>query len=137
MTIVGFNFTKISAEKGEKATGKIEISNQIMITDIKDSKMTVTSKDKKGVTFAFTFRTLYNPDYAKIELEGNILTLLDKKQADEAVQQWEKDRKTNKEVITPLMNAILNRANIQALIMSKDLNLPAPIELPKVKVVKK
>jgi len=36
--------------------------------------------------------------------------------------------------MSEILNIILTRCNIQALILARDINLPSPIPLPKVKV---
>ena len=46
----------------------------------------------------------------------------------------EKDKKIPKEVMTPVLNNILAKSNVEALVLSRELNLPPPIPLPKVEV---
>jgi len=45
-----------------------------------------------------------------------------------------KDKKLPKEIMAGLLNTKLTKCNIQALILSQEINLPAPIPLPKVQV---
>jgi len=47
---------------------------------------------------------------------------------------WKDQKKVHKDVMTETLNVILDRCNIQALILARDINLPSPIPLPKVKV---
>ena len=86
MTVISFNFTKITAERSKGTKGKLNISNNISIKDIK-----------------------------------------------EAEKQWKKDKKIPKEIVEEMMSHILSKCNIEALLMSREINLPPPIPLPKVK----
>ncbi|MBW2992471.1 hypothetical protein KY345_04605, partial [Candidatus Woesearchaeota archaeon] len=52
------------------------------------------------------------------------------------VEGWKKNKNIKKEVFEQVMNAAMTKANIQALIVSQMVNLPAPIQLPKLAVKK-
>lgn len=132
MTIVGFYFTKMEAVKREVVKGKINISNNVSITDVKENDNNFGSETQKGVTFVFKFTSKYEPQAGEISLEGNVLYMEAKDKIKKIVTGWKKDKKLDKEVMKAILNTILTKSNIQALIMSKDINLPPPIPLPKV-----
>jgi hypothetical protein len=132
MSIVGFNFTKISAERKKSVVGTVNINNNITLKDIQETKMGVATKG--GIRVSFAFRSEYAPDLAVVQLEGEVMLLVDAKQSDELVGNWAKNRQVHRTVAEPLMNFILDRCNVQALLISKDLNLPSPVPLPKVRV---
>jgi hypothetical protein len=81
MAIVGFEFTKIMVEKQETATGKINISNNVGIVDIRKNDLEIGKSKQTGIKFLFEYRSLYEPKFAKIELAGTILYLTDEKSA--------------------------------------------------------
>ena len=56
------------------------------------------------------------------------------KKTKEILASWKKDKKVPKELMAGLLNTILTKCNIQALILSQEINLPAPIPLPKVQI---
>jgi len=131
MAIVGFNFTKINVEKTKALTGKINISNNVSITNVEESKLGVGDK-QKGLQFGFEFVSNYEPKMGSIKLEGDVVLLLETAKAEEIMGSWKKDKKIPKEIMTSVLNTALNRCNIQALILSQQVNLPSPIPMPKV-----
>ncbi len=134
MAIVGFEFTKINVQKKETAQGKINISNNVGITDIQKSDLELGKTKQSGIKFLFDYRSIYEPNYAKIELGGNILFLTDEKNGKEIIEGWEKEKKIKKDVAEKIINAILTKCNIQSIILSNTVNLPPPVPMPKVNI---
>lgn len=134
MNIVGFNFTKVAAERKRAVVGTININNNIKIKEIGEAKIGIGGSDRKALKVSFTFSSEYTEDMATLQLEGDLLLLLEKKKADDMLKGWKDGRKIPDEVAQKLMTHILDRCNIQALLLSKDLNLPSPVPLPKVNV---
>lgn len=133
MTIVGFNFTKINIERKEGGvSGKINISNNVSIKNIESKPFALGKNKQDGLKFTFEFTSKYDPDVGNITLIGDILYLTEKKKIDEILADWKKSKKISKEVITPILNMALVKCNVQALILSQELNLPPPIPLPKI-----
>jgi hypothetical protein len=134
MTIVGFNFTKISVEKRAPVKGKISISNNVAIKDVEKIDLALGSSKQEGLRFVFTFTSKYEPDVGDIELTGEVLYLAEAKQAKEILDSWKKDKRVSNDIMSLILNTVLSRCNIEALIVSKDVNLPPPIPLPKVNI---
>ena len=133
MTIVGFNFIKMSAERKPGAVkGKIDIKNNVTITNVEESKLSIGSSSQKVARFEFDFTAFYEPKIGSIKFSGEILYLGDKDKIDSLIKGWQKDKKVEKDVLTGLINTVLNKCNIQALILSQQVNLPPPIPMPKV-----
>ncbi len=138
MTIVGFNYTKISIErKPGTAQGRVNINNNVSIkaiekTDIAFGPETQGDLKFSGLRFSFEFVSKYDPDIGEINLGGDVLYMDDEKKVKEILNEWKKEKKVSKELMTNIVNAILMKCNIQALILSQELNLPAPIPLPRV-----
>ena len=133
--IVGFGFTKLSAEKGETAKGKIDINNNVSIKDLQEDNFAL-GKDKQQnvLRFIFEFTSNYEPKIGKILFEGELLYMEEPKKAKEILSGWKKDKKLPKELMGGLLNTILTKCNVQALILSQQVNLPPPIPLPKVQM---
>jgi hypothetical protein len=132
MTIVGFNFTKINAEK-RNAGGKINISSNVTIKTVEESKLNFGNKAQIPLVFNFEFVCKYEPDVGHILLEGEVISLENEKSAKDVVKLWKKDKKkVGPEIMQPVFNTILARSNIEAVILSRDMGLPSPIPLPKV-----
>jgi len=132
--IVGFGFTKLSAERHEAAKGKIDINNNVTIKDIKEDDLSL-GKDKQTVLrFVFEFTSKYEPSVGTILFEGELLYMEEPKKAKELLNSWKKDKKIPKELMQGMLNTILTKCNVQALILSQEVNLPPPIPLPKVQI---
>lgn len=132
MTMIGFNFTKIEVERKQPAVGQINISNNVNISNIEETDLAFGKADEKGLKFSFKFDSKYDPDIGKIELNGEIIYLDDDKKLKEIIKEWKKSKNVSKEIMAEVLNSILLRCNIEALILSKEINLPPPIPLPKV-----
>ena len=134
MTIVGFNFTKIDAEKKDFVKGKININNNVSITKVDEKSLSLGNDKQKVLSFTFEFISKYNPDIGNISLIGDVLFMDESKKVKEILDGWKKNKKLPKEIMTNILNTILNKCNIQALILSEQVNLPPPIPFPKVQV---
>ena len=133
MTVVGFNFTKIDVEREKEiATGKIDIKNNVNIANVEEHSFALAGNSQKVAKFTFNFNTSYEPRIGKISFIGNILYLSDTKKVEELINSWKKDKKVSNEITALILNTVLNRCNIQALILSQQINLPPPIPMPKV-----
>src|SRR3989338_7332504 len=137
MTIISFNFTKIEAEKKETGKGKINISNNVAITDVGEKDLSLGNEKQKVLSFTFEFTSKYEPNVGSIKLVGDVLYMDESKKVKQILDDWKKDKKLPKEIMAGILNTILNRSNVQALILSQDVNLPPPILLPKVQVEQK
>ena len=133
--IIGFGFTKLSAEKGETAKGKIDINNNVAIKDVQEDNLAL-GKDKSQniLKFIFEFTSKYEPNVGSILFEGELLYMEEPKKAKEILNDWKKSKKLPKELMGGLLNTILTKCNVQALILSQQVNLPPPIPLPKVQI---
>ena len=134
MAIVGFEFTKINVQKEETARGKINISNNVGIIEIKKSDLQIGKTKQTGLRFVFEYKSKYEPSFAVIELGGVILYLTDEKNAKEILEAWEKEKKIKKEVAESIINSILTKCNIQSIILSNTVNLPPPVPMPHVNI---
>ena len=133
--IVGFGFTKLSAEKGESAKGKIDINNNVSIKDVKEDNFSLGKDNQQNILrFLFEFTSKYEPNVGSILFEGELLYMEEPKKAKEILANWKKDKKLPKEIMAGLLNTVLTKCNVQALILSQQVNLPPPIPLPKVQM---
>ena len=133
--IVGFGFTKLSAEKKEPSKGKIDINNNVSIKDVQEDSFSLGKDSQQNVLrFLFEFTSKYEPNVGSILFEGELLYMEEPKKAKEILSNWKKDKKLPKEMMAGLLNTVLTKCNVQALILSQQVNLPPPIPLPKVQV---
>lgn len=132
MAIVGFSFTKISAERKEIPRGKLGIKNNVSVKDVAKTELFLGSMKQNGLKIIFEFKSVYEPKIGEIVLEGEILDMEDEKIVEDVLKGWKKNKKLPDGLMNMVVNSLLNKCNIQALIMSKELNMPPPIPLPRV-----
>jgi hypothetical protein len=133
MTIISFNFKKIDAERKSAAKGKVNISNNISIKDVKKIDLKLGSKKDKALRFEFLFETKYEPKVGKIKFEGDLIYMSTPENIKKVESGWKKKKNLPKEVTQQVMSHIVEKGNIEAILMSRTISLPSPIPLPKVK----
>jgi hypothetical protein len=134
LTIVGFNFTRIAATKTTPIKGKFSVKNKVEIKDIVKHDLPLGKSKQSGVRFMFRYESQYEPKIGEIVLEGDLLYLLEEKEAKGILDEWIKNKKIPQAIIGPVLNTILTKANLQALVVSRDVNLPPSVPLPKVQM---
>jgi len=134
MVMVGFNFTKLHVEKMNVTKGKIKISNNVTIINVTEKDLSLGKTKEQGINFGFEFTSKFNPGIGEITLRGDILYMEPPEKITEIMKSWKKDKKLPQAVMTNILNNILVKCNIEALILSQTVNLPPPIPLPKVSV---
>ena len=132
MSVIAFNFTKINAERKEQTKGQININNSVVIKDVVKTNLALgpQSQDVARVTFEFT--STYMPNRGIISLEGEVIELSKPDVLDSMVKSWKKDKKLPQEQSRSVINHILGKCNVEAIIISRELGLPSPIELPRI-----
>ena len=133
MPIVGFSFEKIHVERKKPVKGKIDINNNMKVVEIEDRDLSF-SKGQSGVNFKFDFSTNYEPDIGSINFTGEVIFMDEEKNIKHIIDEWKKNKKVDKGLMSQILNHALMKCNIQALVLSQEINLPPPIMLPKVKI---
>jgi len=133
MTIIGFNFKEIKVRKEEGVKGKINIKNNVIITDVKEQDLSLGDKSQSALKFVFEFSSKYDPDCGEITLVGDLLFMESSAKTKEILAGWKKSKNIPKDVMAGILNTVLTKCNIEALVLSQRVNLPPPIPLPSVK----
>ena len=141
MAVLGFNLNKINVEKNKPIEGPVEVSNNVNIKDIIETSLSIGTESQQALRFEFFFSSDYKLStesqqevvlVASIKLEGDILYLEEKGKAKEILEDWKNQKRIKKELMSVILNNILSKCNVQALILSQEVNLPSPFPLPKV-----
>lgn len=132
MKILGFNITKVSAEKFLSKVNELNINTQIDIKEILESKSDSFKIKEDLISVDFILSIKYEPGMAKIDIGGRILLGLDSKLAQEVLKDW-KAKKTSEEFRIFLFNVILRKASLKALELEEDMALPLHIQFPSFK----
>ncbi len=130
MRIIGFNFSKISVEKLADKVDNLKIDTKIDISEIEPVKSDIFKKEEL-LSIKFTYTIDYSPKLAKLELAGHIIMSVDSKMVNNILSGW-KNKKMPEEFRIAIFNIILRKANIKALELEDEMNLPIHMPLPKV-----
>ncbi len=132
MAVISFNFTSINVEKKAPIKGKVSISNNVEIKKVEETKLALGASNQDGLRFEFDFLSKFEPGIGSINLKGEVISLEDPKVVKSVIKEWKKSKNIPKEIRKGVLNHVLNKCNIEALLMSKEINLPSPIPLPKI-----
>lgn len=132
MKIVGLTFKKIGIEKLSDKAENLKVETKIDLAEITPVKSDLfkTKDEFLGVKFSYIIN--YNPNYAKIEFKGDLLISLDPRQARDVLKQW-KEKKIEEDFKIFVFNAILRKANLKAMELEDEMNLPLHIPLPTIR----
>ncbi len=130
MPIVGFNINKIEANKAQNINGQLEIKSDLKIVNVSEEKF--MDNERYALKFGFSFIVNYEPKYANILIDGDIMFVEEKNKAKEIIDKWKKDKRLDPKITERLFNNILTKCNIKTLQITQDLNLPPHVRLPMV-----
>ena len=131
MPIVGFNFDKFHVERKKPLEAPIKIDSGMKIIDIKKEELNLSEDKKQDVLrFDYEFLVRYDPKQAEILLEGHLMLLEPKEKLDSILTEWTKSKKFDAEITQLIMNNVLLRCNIKALLLGQELGLPPHIRMP-------
>lgn len=133
MTILTINFSKMLIEKTGTPPGAVRINNNINIADVKESDISFGKASQKAIIFKFEFTSKYDPEIGNILIEGNTVYMGDDKVMKTVLEGWKKNKEVPQEVMSEVLNNVLSKCNVQAIILSRDIQLPPPIPMPKVR----
>lgn len=129
---MGFNFTKINIEKFLDKVENLKVTTNINIEDLKEIKVAPFKIKEDIIVVKFAYSIYYEPKFAKIEMEGNVVLGIEPKLTREVLKQW-KDKKTPEEFRIVLFNAILRKTNLKAIQLEDEMNLPLHMPMPSLK----
>jgi len=134
MTVVGLQFTRMLIEKHSAVKGKVQVNNNVALTNVEKTDFVVGPSKQGAAKFYFEFTAKYEPKIADMIFVGFLTFVDEPKKVTELVESWKKDKKLPKEVMSNVLNTILSRCNVEAMLLAREVNLPPPIPLPKVTV---
>src|SRR3989344_1251439 len=128
MTIVGFNFTKMGAEKkNDNIGGNIDVNISLpTIKNIEKKDDIAGIKDIIAIEFSLTM--IYEPKIGVIELSGEILYQGDK--VTKVLKTWKDKKILDGDVALDIYNHIFRRCVIRAFSLADDVRLPPPVTVP-------
>ncbi len=133
MPVISVVFDDVEAHKEKfEPVGRVE--NNVRIKDVREEKI-----DKENyVNFLFEFTSFYysknGEKIASIVIGGKAIYKDKEKKMKTIVKEWEKNKKIEKGMMTEVTNIILMRAQVEAIVIAKEVNLPTPVPLPRISV---
>ena len=137
MIVIGHRITGIKGQRFDVESDSVlkNISTNAVPTGLKEGK----NSDDKKKNLIVEWKLVSNYDLtnekklAELEITGELIVEMESKEFKTAMQDW-KDKKTMpKEQLMPILQGILNISQVEAIILARELNLPSPINLVKIK----
>jgi len=135
MKLVSFNFNKINIERFSDSYKNIKLNTKINILNIEQIESPLL-KEEDIIKVKFLYFIEYLPGIARIDVGGEIILSVEKRFSKNIIDGW-KDKKMSEEFRILVFNLILKKANIKALELEDQLNLPLHIPMPSIKKGKK
>ena len=129
MKVIGFNFTKMSAERMKASAENIKINTTLDFPEIKEAKSQFLKTKEELIEAKFEYKVNYDPDLAKVAIHGTILLSVDTKTAEEVLKTWKK-KALPEDFRISLFNVVMKKAALKALSLCDELNLPVHIPMP-------
>jgi hypothetical protein len=136
MAVIGFNFSKISAERSSSMSGEFKVNTGLNITYIKKNESRLLA-EKEVLDFGFEFSVNYvqfennkeKDKIASLKFEGDVLDAVDSKDAKKIIEDWKK-KEIHDDIRLRILNTVLIKCNLKALNMEEEIGLPHHIPLP-------
>lgn len=141
MRIIGFNFTKVSAEKSPKFQLGTNINTDIEFTNIEKEETDLAKDGSDVLKVSFKFSVLYRDKDEKnikdsskgeISLLGFVVLLASSEESKEILKDWKKKELSNAFKV-PIFNFILKKSSVRAMQLEEELNLPLHVPMPQIK----
>lgn len=136
MKFIGFNFTKIRAERNSDHLGELVLNSNIDFADLTEGIIELL-KDEKTFKLTFKFSFIYEPKenkkekIAEISLEGQLIISATKEESKDLLDSWKKKTLPEKMSIS-IVNQIMKRCTMRSISLQDELNLPSPfLNIPK------
>lgn len=129
MTVLNFKINKMSAERSDKQVKSLEVKANSTIMSVKKEK------DKRIGEYLhvnFKYDVEYAPEVGEIHLEGTLWYTHPKL---DSVMSDQKDKvELKNEAVKEISNNVIQESIVEALELSRKLQLPPPLQLPTVTV---
>ena len=132
MKVIGFNFTKLSAERLKETVEDIKINTEMDFPEIKEAKSPFLKIKEELLEAKFEYKVNYEPGLARVVIQGKVLFSVDEKTANEVLKQWKK-KNLPEDFRILLVNVVMRKSALKALTLCDELNLPVHVPLPSLR----
>lgn len=130
MQTVELKYRNIEARRFSFASAPVDINNNSTVVSVLG--------ENELLHIDFIFSSNYEPNVGLIRIEGR-LTLKDSKEnIKKALDEWKNSENKNlpKDIAENVHNTILSNCIVEATVLSREVQLPAPIPTPRVSIDK-
>ena len=128
-------FNSMDVRKPDTFNPRVKIQNNVNINKIDAISIKMGKDAQEGFRIGFDYTTLYGDQGAHIKLAGNVVYIPDSDETKKSVAEWKKSNKINSKILKSVLDHILHKSTIESLLLSKEMQMPAPIDLPRASTV--
>ncbi len=124
--LLGSKFTKVSAFRDPEFSGTLNMNQNINIKKIDKYKSEFSKQESLKINYSYI---IDYKELGKIEIEGILFIGGDNKLQKELLKNWT-DKNYNTPEQVAIMNLIIQKASVKALVLEEELSLPVHFKLP-------
>ncbi len=128
MPVIGMQITKIEAHRKNNPTPGFKVESTPTILAVEEKDLPAIGKDGKALAISYNFSVEYKPDIASMKIFGEILFLEEGER--KAMKMWAKSKTLPEEIMIEIYNTIFRKGLLKALVLSDDMQLPPPLQVP-------
>lgn len=133
MSIIGMGFNRIAVDRSDAAKGNLEVVHNVFISNVEKAPMNLGTSKSEALKFTFEFSVRYEPKAGNITLGGYVLFMAPPDLIKETMEKWDKEKKISKELTKAVLGHAFSKCNVEAAVLSKEVNLPPPFPIPRLK----
>jgi len=128
---VNMEYTQLRASRFSRPSGKVNVANNSNISSI--------SREGDVVNVSFSFTSTYNPSIGEIKIDGNMMLSDLNDGTERDLLDWEvgKGKDLPPALATRMHNTIISNCIVEATLLSREIMLPPPTPIPKIKIQEK
>ncbi len=128
MPVIGMQLTKIEAARKSNPTPGFKVESMPSIVSVEEKELPALGGNGKVLVINFTFTVDYRPDIASIKISGEILYLEEGERT--GAKSWAKNKALPQNIMIEVYNTIFRKGLLKALVLSDDMQLPPPLQVP-------
>ena len=129
MPIVRHEMYKLHCEIKERLPTKMNVKNNISITDCKKDP-TIQTPNATTFVIDYVFTTDYANGKGSIEIRGKIYYIADSETAKELDSMWNEKKMLTEKVMLEAGNFGLLKSQMQAVMLANEMGLQSPVRMP-------
>ncbi|ASJ15646.1 hypothetical protein A3L04_00420 [Thermococcus chitonophagus] len=135
MPILGHNIVKIEVEKFSATGGKVEVSINPKIENLRLGELQLPTGRVKGIEVEVSYMVNYTPEVAKSVVRLILFYVpRAKEEIDKILDEWEDKKQLPGELVAEVVNFTTSELMPLMMMLSKEMRIPYPIPIPRVVV---